>query len=85
MDQEALPDRATDRMIGSRRDSIEGLSWGFARLAIDDHSRAGYADEPKGSAVVFPYGCCGALRRPGRKGKSENGSAFRAFLFAWSC
>lgn len=46
--------RASHRVTGNRRDSVDGAGWEFAHVAIDDHSRTGFVqmhpDEGKGSA-----------------------------------
>lgn len=49
--------RPGHRVTGDRRDSVEGAGWEVAFVAIDDHSRVGFAqvypDETKTSAVAI--------------------------------
>lgn len=59
--------RPSHRVTDSRRNSVDGAGWGFAHVAIDDHSRAGfvqmYDDERKDSAVAFLKAAVAHMRR----------------------
>ena len=84
--------RPSHRVTGDRRDSVDGAGWGFAHVAIDDHSRAGFvqmhADERKGSAVNFLQAAVAHYDALGVKIKrliTDNGSAYRSRLFAKTC
>jgi transposase InsO family protein len=84
--------RPSHRVTGDRRDSVDGAGWEFAHVAIDDHSRVGFAqmlsDEKKQSAVDFlkaavaHYKCLGVTIK---RLLTDNGAAYRSKAFAKTC
>ncbi|MCM3566312.1 IS481 family transposase [Hydrogenophaga intermedia] len=84
--------RPSHRVTGDRRDSVEGIGWEFAHVAIDDHSRVGFVqmhdDERKGSAVAFLQAAVAHYAALGVRIErllTDNGSAYRSRLFAKTC
>jgi transposase InsO family protein len=85
-------ERASHRVTGNRRDSVDGAGWEFLFVAIDDHARLGftdlYPDECKASAVQFLNNSVAYFRSLGvrvRRILTDNGSAFRSKAFARAC
>jgi transposase InsO family protein len=85
-------ERASHRVTGNRRDSVDGAGWEFLFVAIDDHARLGftdlYPDERKQSAVQFLKNSVAYFRNLGvrvRRILTDNGSAFRSKAFARAC
>ena len=85
-------ERASHRVTGNRRDSVDGAGWEFLFVAIDDHARLGftdlYPDERKASAVQFLKNSVAYFRSLGvrvRRILTDNGSAFRSTAFARAC
>jgi len=60
----AAPDH---RVTGNRRDHTRGVGWKVAYVAIDDHSRLGFADASgkEGLGCGVPASHRGALQSPG--------------------
>ncbi|MBV8577856.1 MAG: IS481 family transposase [Acetobacteraceae bacterium] len=84
--------RASHRVTGDRRGSVEGAAWEFAHVVIDDHSRAGFVqmhpDERKSSAVAFLKASVAHYASHGVRIKrllTDNGSAYRSKLFNKTC
>ncbi len=84
--------RPSHRVTGNRRDSVDGIGWEFAHVAIDDHSRVGFVqmheDERKGSAVTFLRAAVAHYAALGVRIErllTDNGSAYRSRLFAKTC
>ena len=84
--------RPSHRVTGNRRDLVDEAGWEFAHVAIDDHSRAGFAqmhpDERKGSAIEFLKASVAHFAAHGVTVKrllTDNGSAYRFELFNKIC
>lgn len=85
-------ERPSHRVTGNRRDSVDGVGWEVAHVAIDDHSRTGFvqmhADEQKTSAVAFLKATVAHYAALGvrvQRVLTDNGSAYRSKLFARTC
>jgi transposase InsO family protein len=85
-------ERASHRVTGNRRDSVDGAGWEFLFVAIDDHARIGftdlYPDERHASAVQFLHNTVAYFASLGvrvRRLLTDNGSAFRSKAFAQAC
>ena len=83
--------RASHRVTGDRRNLVSG-GWEFAHVAIDDHSRAGFAqmhpDERKGSAIAFLEASVAHYVAHGVRIKrllTDNGPSHRSKLFNKTC
>lgn len=76
---------------GNRRDSVDGVGWESARVAIDDHSRASfvqmYADERKDSVAFLKAAVahCAALGVKIKRLLTDNGPVYRSQLSARAC
>jgi transposase InsO family protein len=84
--------RTGHRATGDRRDTVEGAGWEFAHVAIDDHSRAAFAqmhpDERKSSASEFLRAAVAHYAARGvhiKRLLTDNGSAYRSKLFSKTC
>jgi transposase InsO family protein len=85
-------ERIGHRITGNPRDHAHGAGWEFAFVAIDDHSRVGFArlfaDERKRTAIAFLEQSTAYYRHLGvrvRRILTDNGSAFRSKSFARAC
>ncbi len=85
-------ERRSHRIIGNRRDSVDGASWQFLFVAIDGHARIGFAqmdpDERSPDAAAFLHdavayyrGLGGTIKRP----LTDNGRVFRSRAFRAAC
>jgi len=84
--------RASHRVTGNRRDSVDGAGWEFAHVAIDDCSRFAYVellpDEKRYTATRFLLRALRAFRARGitvRRVLTDNGSAYRSRTFRKAC
>lgn len=85
-------ERPSHRVTGDRRDSVEGVGWEVAHVAIDDHSRVGFVqmhtDEQKTSTVAFLKAAVAHYASLGvriQRVLTDNGSAYRSRLFDQTC
>ena len=84
--------RPGHRVTGKRADHARGAGWEYVHVAIDDHSRiafsAIYPDEKRESVIAFLHATLAYYARLGIHFKAiltDNGSAYRSYLFAKSC
>ena len=84
--------RPGHRVTGNPADHIHGTGWEYVHVAIDDHSRiafsAIYPDEKRESVIAFLHATLAYYARLGIHFKAiltDNGSAYRSYLFAKSC
>lgn len=84
--------RPGHRVTGNQRDSVDGIGWEFAHVAIDDHSRVGFVqmheDERKSSAVALVRAAVARYAALGVRIErllTDNGAAYRSRLFAKTC
>ena len=84
--------RPGHRVTGNPADHARGAGWEYVHVAIDDHSRiafsAIYPDEKRESVIAFLHATLAYYARLGIHFKAiltDNGSAYRSYLFAKSC
>lgn len=84
--------RPGHRMTGDPRDRTDRAGWEYVHVAIDDHSRLAftgtYPDERAASAVAFLHAAVGWYASLGitiRRLLTDNGSAYRSYVFAAAC
>lgn len=82
------------RITGDRtgQSNGRGVGWEYMHVAIDDHSRIGFAiimpDQKKRSAIAFLKAAVAYYRRLGVKIErvmTDNGSCYRSFAFRRAC
>ena len=80
------------RVTGDPRDHTRGVGWEVAHVAIDDHSRVGFAqvlaDEKQEAAIEFLRAAVAHYRAMGvtiKRMLTDNGSAYRSRLFERAC
>jgi transposase InsO family protein len=81
--------RVGHRIHGDRTTRVRGIGWEFLHVAIDDHSRATYAelrpDEGPVTAVRFVERAAAWFRRQGirriERVMTDNGNAYRSHVF----
>jgi transposase InsO family protein len=85
-------ERASHRVTGNRRDTVDGAGWEFLFVAIDDHARISFTamhpDECKTSAMRFLRDAVAYYARLGvtvQRLLTDNGSAFRSKAFNAAC
>jgi transposase InsO family protein len=85
-------ERASHRVTGNRRDSVDGAGWEFLFVAIDDHARIAFTqmqlDERGPSAVAFLRAAVAYYASLGvtvRRLLTDNGGAFRSKIFRAAC
>ena len=84
--------RASHRVTGNRRDSVDGAGWETLFVAVDDHARIAYTamhpDEKKAQAVRFLRDAVAhyaGLDVQVKRLLTDNGAAFRSREFARAC
>jgi transposase InsO family protein len=84
--------RASHRVTGNRRDSVDGAGWETLFVAVDDHARIAYTamhpDEKRAQAVRFLRDAVAYYAGLGVTVKrllTDNGAAFRSREFAQAC
>lgn len=84
--------RIGHRLTGDRRDTVDGSSWEYVRIAIGDATRVGYLqilrDEQGDHAVAFLRGAVAYYAALGvviREVLTDNGSCFRRRGLAAAC
>ena len=85
-------ERPSHRVIGNRRDSVDGAGRDMLFVAIDDHARIafkhGHPDEKKPQAGAFLHAAVASYAGLGitiKRLLTNNGSAFRSKDFAMAC
>ena len=80
------------RVTGNRDRRLQGASWEYVHVAIDDHSRIAftqvYPDDSRTSATVFLHAALDYYRRLGIRFKAiltDNGGAYRSRAFTQVC
>lgn len=84
--------RASHRVTGDRRDSVDGAGWEYAHVAIDDCTRFKYVevlpDEKRYTATGFLLRALREFRRRGiqvQRVLTDNGGAYRSRPFRKAC
>jgi len=84
--------RVGHRITGDRRTRVRGIGWEFVHVAIDDASRLAYVevleDERAPTTASFLQRALGFFASSGVRVQAlltDNGSAYRSYLFAASC
>jgi transposase InsO family protein len=84
--------RVGHRITGDRRTQVRGIGWEFVHVAIDDASRLAYVevleDERAPTTASFLHRALGFFASSGVRVQAlltDNGSAYRSYLFAASC
>jgi len=85
-------ERASHRVTGNRRDSVDGAGWEYLFVAVDDHARVAFCqmhpDERQGSATAFLQAAVSYFQGLGVRVRgliTDNGSAFRSKMFRSTC
>lgn len=84
--------RIGHRMTGDRRDTVDGVGWEYAHVAIDDASRVAYvevlADEKGATCVGFLRRAVTYFQRLGMACQqllTDNGAGYKSDVFAYAC
>lgn len=85
-------DRPSHRVTGDRRDSVRGIGWEYAHVAVDDCSRFAYVellpDERRYTSTRFLLRALRAFRQRGisvQRVLTDNGNAYRSRPFRKVC